>query len=125
MANTTHDSLAEDDLFPTGLSAIPEAHATGTVPVAADDVLPLHIGAVRKSIAGTSLRMLAYNGSIPGPLLRVRQGTIATVEVINDAGLEQTVHWHGLRLDNRFDGVPYETQQDRHRWAIPLRTAVP
>ena len=55
--------------------------------------------------------MLAYNGSIPGPVLRVQQRTIVRVEVSNDAGLEQTVHWHGLRLDNRSDGVPYETQQ--------------
>jgi FtsP/CotA-like multicopper oxidase with cupredoxin domain len=68
-------------------------------------------GPIRKTIAGTPLRMLAYNGSIPGPLLRVQQGTTVTVEVANDAGLEQTVHWHGLRLDNRSDGVPYETQQ--------------
>ena len=84
---------------------------TATVPLADGDVLPLHIGPVRKSIADTPLRMLAYNGSIPGPLLRVQQGTTATVEVTNEAGLEQTVHWHGLRLDNRSDGVPYETQQ--------------
>jgi hypothetical protein len=53
--------------------------------------------------------MLAYNGSIPGQLLRVAQGSEITVT--NNAGLEQTVHWHGLRLDNRYDGVPYQTQQ--------------
>ena len=111
MADTTPDTSAEDDLFPTETKGLPEARATATVPLADGDVLPLHIGPVRKSIAGTPLRMLAYNGSIPGPLLRVQQGTIATVEVTNNAGLDQTVHWHGLRLDNRSDGVPYETQQ--------------
>ncbi|HZA32668.1 MAG TPA: multicopper oxidase family protein [Propionibacteriaceae bacterium] len=111
MADTTHNTSAEDDLFPTETKGLPEARATATVPLADGGVLPLHIGPVRKSIAGTPLRMLAYNGSIPGPLLRVQQGTTVTVEVTNDAGLEQTVHWHGLRLDNRSDGVPYETQQ--------------
>jgi FtsP/CotA-like multicopper oxidase with cupredoxin domain len=111
MDDTTHDTSAENDLFPTETEGLPEAHATATVPLAGGDVLPLHIGPVRKSIAGTPLRMLAYNGSIPGPLLRVQQGTTVAVEVTNDAGLEQTVHWHGLRLDNRSDGVPYETQQ--------------
>jgi FtsP/CotA-like multicopper oxidase with cupredoxin domain len=54
--------------------------------------------------------MLAYNGSIPGPLLRVAQGSDITVAVTNNAGREQTVHWHGLRLDNHNDGVPDQTQ---------------
>jgi FtsP/CotA-like multicopper oxidase with cupredoxin domain len=55
--------------------------------------------------------MLAYNGSIPGPTLRVAQGAEVTVRVTNETDLETTVHWHGLRLDNRFDGVPHETQE--------------
>jgi FtsP/CotA-like multicopper oxidase with cupredoxin domain len=38
--------------------------------------------------------MLAYNGSIPVPLLRVPQGSDITVAVTNNAGREQTVHWH-------------------------------
>ena len=54
--------------------------------------------------------MLAYNGSIPGPTLRVAQGSEITVHVRNDADTEATVHWHGLRLDNKYDGVPHETQ---------------
>ena len=111
MADLNQDTSMRDDLFPQELTGLPEAGATATVPLANNDVLPLHIGPVRKTIAGTPLRMLAYNGSIPGPLLRVQEGTTVTVEVTNDAGLDQTVHWHGLRLDNRSDGVPYETQQ--------------
>ena len=54
--------------------------------------------------------MLAYNGSIPGPTLRVRQGSELVVKVLNEADLEATVHWHGLRLDNRYDGTA-ETQK--------------
>ena len=53
--------------------------------------------------------MLAYNGSIPGPSLRVRQGSEVVVNVANDGDLDATVHWHGLRLDNRFDGT-HQTQ---------------
>ena len=49
--------------------------------------------------------MLAYNGSIPGPTLRVKQGTEVTINVANDGDLDTTVHWHGLRLDNRYDGT--------------------
>src|SRR5829696_963807 len=111
MADMTHDTSQEDDIFPQDASGLPEARATSVVSLADGDVFPLSIGPVRKTIEGARLRMLAYSGSIPGPLLRVKQGTTVAVDVTNDAGLDQTVHWHGLRLDNRFDGVPYDTQQ--------------
>ena len=41
--------------------------------------------------------MLAYNGSIPGPTLKVRQGAEVVVNVVNYGDLEATVHWHGFR----------------------------
>ena len=53
--------------------------------------------------------MLAYNGSIPGPTLKIPQGATVTVHVTNRGDLEATVHWHGLRLENRFDGT-HDTQ---------------
>ena len=111
MTDQIRDPSAENDLFPQEVEGLPDATPTEVVPLPDGAAFSLSIGAVRKHVAGTPVRMLAYNGSIPGPLLRVRQGTTITVEVTNDADLEQTVHWHGPRLDNRFDGVPYETQQ--------------
>ena len=54
--------------------------------------------------------MLGYNGSIPGPTLKVQQGSEIIVHVTNDGDLDTTVHWHGLRLENKYDGVPHETQ---------------
>ena len=53
--------------------------------------------------------MLAYNGSIPGPTLRVPEGSRLSVRATNNGDLEATVHWHGLRLENRYDGT-HETQ---------------
>ena len=53
--------------------------------------------------------MLAYNASIPGPTLKVRQGSEVVVNVVNNGDLEATVHWHGVRLENRYDGT-HETQ---------------
>ena len=53
--------------------------------------------------------MLAYNGSIPGPILKVKEGSEVTVDVENQGDMEATVHWHGLRLENRYDGT-HETQ---------------
>ena len=51
-----------------------------------------------------------YNGRVPGPTLRVRQGERLRVDVVNDLPEATTVHWHGLRLPNAMDGVPHLTQ---------------
>ena len=64
----------------------------------------LRVAPVTKWIEGRPYEMLAYNGSIPGPVLRVRQGSQIAVAVSNDTEMDTTVHWHGLRLENRFDG---------------------
>ncbi|HEY6748862.1 MAG TPA: multicopper oxidase domain-containing protein [Mycobacteriales bacterium] len=72
--------------------------------------LNLRVAPVAKRLRDDTVRMLAYNGSIPGSTLRVRQGSEVIVNVTNDGDLDTTVHWHGLRLDNKYDGVPHETQ---------------
>jgi FtsP/CotA-like multicopper oxidase with cupredoxin domain len=72
------------------------------------DALELRAVAVRKQIGDVVVRMLGYNGSIPGPTLRVAQGAQVTVNFTNEADVETTVHWHGLRLDHHFDGVPHD-----------------
>jgi FtsP/CotA-like multicopper oxidase with cupredoxin domain len=69
------------------------------------DRFDLRIAPVAKRLGDTVVRMLAYNGSIPGPTLRVKEGAQLAVNVVNDGDLEATVHWHGLRLDNRYDGT--------------------
>ena len=53
----------------------------------------------------------AYNGSVPGPQLRYRQGGRLAVVVENALGVETTVHWHGIRVPNAMDGVPHLTQK--------------
>jgi FtsP/CotA-like multicopper oxidase with cupredoxin domain len=52
----------------------------------------------------------SYGGGVPGPVIRARQGTPLRIDFEN--GLEEatTVHWHGLRIPNAMDGVPYLTQ---------------
>ncbi|MGR3512609.1 MAG: multicopper oxidase family protein [Paracoccaceae bacterium] len=52
----------------------------------------------------------AFNGATPGPLLRARQGERMRVRVTNGLEQDTAVHWHGLRLENAMDGVPYLTQ---------------
>jgi FtsP/CotA-like multicopper oxidase with cupredoxin domain len=53
----------------------------------------------------------AYDGTVPGPALRVRQGEPVRITVINKLGKDTTVHWHGIRLPNAMDGVPGLTQK--------------
>jgi FtsP/CotA-like multicopper oxidase with cupredoxin domain len=95
--------------FPTETTGLPEARVPEQVALADGDEFDLRIAPVVKELAGATVRMLAYNRSIPGPTLRVKEGSEIVVNVINDGDMEGTVHWHGLRLENRYDGT-HETQ---------------
>jgi FtsP/CotA-like multicopper oxidase with cupredoxin domain len=95
--------------FPTATAGLPQAAPTEVVELADGDTFELRIAPVTKRIGDDTVRMIAYNGSIPGPTLRVREGSELVVDVVNDGDLEATVHWHGLRLENAYDGT-HETQ---------------
>jgi len=95
--------------LPTETEGLPEAAAPEIVELGDGDQVDLEIGPVRKRIGDATVRMLAYNGSIPGPTLRAPEGATVTVHVTNHGDLDATVHWHGLRLENRFDGT-HDTQ---------------
>src|SRR5215468_2873414 len=101
---------APAESFPTDPAGLPEATRPVLLELANGDAFDLRIGPVAKRLGETTVRMLGYNGSIPGPTLKVRQGSKVVVHVTNYGDLEATVHWHGLRLDNKYDGVPHETQ---------------
>jgi FtsP/CotA-like multicopper oxidase with cupredoxin domain len=96
--------------FPTDPTGLPEAGRPQLLELAHGDTLDLEVGPVAKRLGDTTVRMLGYNGSIPGPTLKVQQGSEIIVHVTNQGDLDTTVHWHGLRLENRYDGVPHETQ---------------
>lgn len=72
--------------------------------------LDLTAGFVRKRVGERGVVMMGFNGQIPGPLIEVREASTIFVNFTNDTPLPTAVHWHGLRLDNRFDGVPGVTQ---------------
>ena len=97
------------DRFPTAVDGLPEAHTPEHVELADGEQYELRIAPVAKRIGDDTVRMLAYNGSIPGPVLRVKEGSEIAVEIENQGDLDATVHWHGLRLENRYDGT-HETQ---------------
>ena len=95
--------------FPTEIAGLPEAHSAELVELGDGDEFDLRIAPVVKELAGAKVRMLAYNGSIPGPVLKVKEGSEIVVNIENQGDHATTVHWHGLRLDNRYDGT-HETQ---------------
>jgi FtsP/CotA-like multicopper oxidase with cupredoxin domain len=88
---------------------LPASRPNEVVDVPDGGRVELRVAPVTKQIGDATVRMLAYNGSIPGPTLRVRQDSEIEVVVVNEGDMDATVHWHGLRLDNRFDGT-HETQ---------------
>src|SRR5437660_11229608 len=111
--NHTHgeDMDGVSDPFSRDTAGLSDAIAPETVVLQPDDVLELRAEQVRKRIGEATVKMLAYNRSIPRPTLKVAQGSERTVHFTNQTDLETTVHWHGLRLDNRFDGVPTGAHQ--------------
>jgi FtsP/CotA-like multicopper oxidase with cupredoxin domain len=97
------------DQFPTEIAGLPEAREPEPVELSDGDRLALRIAPVAKRLGDTTVRMLAYNGSIPGPTLKVAEGSEAIVDIENQGDVDATVHWHGLRLENRYDGT-HQTQ---------------
>jgi len=95
--------------FPTDTAGLPAGGRPEVVELADGDRFALSIAPVTKRIGDATVRMLAYNRSIPGPTLKVREGSEIVVDIENQGDHDTTVHWHGLRLENRYDGT-HETQ---------------
>ncbi len=92
------------------LSAYPEAVPGRIVEMKDGETLAITASMVRRTIHGKTYLMYGYNGQYPGPLIKAERGSKIIVEFANDIEMPTTVHWHGIRLDNRFDGVPDLTQ---------------
>jgi FtsP/CotA-like multicopper oxidase with cupredoxin domain len=103
-------SAAEDATFGTDVTGLPAWERPQLVEIAPGNSFDLRIAPIAKQLGDEPVRMLAYNGSVPGPTLLVQQDSEVTVRVRNDGDTDATVHWHGLRLENKYDGVPFETQ---------------
>jgi len=96
--------------LPTWSATLPLVRPSQIARLAHGDTLHLEAGLVRRSFKGRDLTMYAFNGQHPGPLLMVPQHAEIVVELRNSLDQPTTIHWHGVRLDNRFDGVPDLTQ---------------
>jgi FtsP/CotA-like multicopper oxidase with cupredoxin domain len=69
----------------------------------------LRIGPVNVEVQpGKVVKTTGYNGTAPGPLIRVREGQSVTIEVFNGSAAPELVHWHGLRVPSEVDGAMEE-----------------
>lgn len=91
-------------------ASLPLATPSKVVRLKSGDTLDLTATLVRRTIRGRTFVMYGFNAQVPGPLIRVPQNATITVRFHNRIDLPSSVHWHGVRLDNRFDGVPGVTQ---------------
>ncbi len=98
--------------FSQSTTGLPEATSSQTVELKNADTYNLTASIVKKVIGGTEVKMLAYNGMIPGPLLKIPQGAEITINFKNETDVPTTLHSHGIRLDNANDGVPPITQKE-------------
>ncbi len=92
-------------------ATLAEAKRATITPLRSGDTLDLTASLVRRTIRGHAFTMYAFNGQVPGPLIRVPQHASITVRFHNRIDLPSSVHWHGVRLDNRSDGTPGLTQE--------------
>ncbi|HUA19413.1 MAG TPA: multicopper oxidase family protein [Bryobacteraceae bacterium] len=89
-------------------STLPAARlARATGEPAAD--ITLRIAEINADLGnGHVVKTLAYNGQVPGPLVRIPEGKTVTVDVVNQSYRPEVVHWHGFHIPPEVDGAPEE-----------------
>lgn len=85
--------------------AIPDVLTTKEVVIKNGETYNLSAGYVMKTIGGKKVKMLAYNGMIPGPTLRVNEGDQVTIHFTNNTDMQTLLHSHGVRMDSQSDGT--------------------
>ena len=79
---------------------------SSAVDTATHDYFDLRIGPTPIVVDGRTAPALGINGSVPGPLLRLREGRTVTLDVRNELTTDSSIHWHGLLVPTDMDGVP-------------------
>lgn len=106
LAGCTQRMLSQDT---TGLD---EAKMSEIIELNDKETFELEAKKVKKTIDGNELLMYGYNGQLPGPIIKAKQGSEITVNFKNSLEMPTTVHWHGVRVENKYDGTPDVTQKE-------------
>jgi FtsP/CotA-like multicopper oxidase with cupredoxin domain len=102
-------------ILPTSATAqnamqMPMVSGTGTAPVKTGPTdVTLHIGPVLVDVTkDKTISTIGYNGQVPGPLIRLREGKQVSVQLFNDTDTPEFVHWHGQFIPSEVDGAGEE-----------------
>lgn len=88
-----------------------EAKPTTLVSLSNGATYAMSVSEIKKDINGKVVPLMAYNDSIPGPTIQVQQDSTIHIKLTNNLNMATTLHPHGLRTANAFDGVPDITQK--------------
>jgi FtsP/CotA-like multicopper oxidase with cupredoxin domain len=89
--------------------AMPGMQSSAAPPAGAKADFTLRIAPVTVELTPSRIiSTIGYNGTSPGPLLRMQEGKLVTVDVFNDTDVPELVHWHGLFIPPEVDGVEEE-----------------
>ncbi len=75
-------------------------------PQGPDNVIDLTIGKMPHNIDGKRGGAIGINGTVPGPLIRLKEGQDVLLRVTNELDEDTSIHWHGILLPFQMDGVP-------------------
>lgn len=76
------------------------------LPTLSGNDITLRIARQTMTIDGRKMRAIGVNGTVPAPLLRLREGQAVRLNVVNELDVDSSIHWHGLLVPAQFDGVP-------------------
>jgi len=76
------------------------------LPTLSGNDITLRIARQTMTIDGRKMRAIGVNGTVPAPLLRLREGQTVRLNVVNELDVDSSIHWHGLLVPAQFDGVP-------------------
>ena len=104
-------NLSSEEFFSNSLENIQVSTETEMIELNDGDRFEITAKATKHTIDGQEVRMLSYNGSIPGPTIVVTEGDEIVLDIKNELDVETTIHPHGINADSANDGVP-EISQD-------------
>ena len=107
---TSSPTRSAKDLIGPGSDAVTRAEARRRRAGARVRDVALTAAPLTVDLGGRRVSTLAYNGTVPGPLVRATVGDVLRVRLTNGLKEPTTIHWHGLSLRNDMDGVPDLTQ---------------
>lgn len=85
----------------------PAVRALPTILNGSEAPIDLIIAETEIEIGGRLATATTINGTVPGPLLRFREGDEPVIRVTNELDEDTSIHWHGILLPNGMDGVPH------------------